>query len=269
MAGIPIATRDGLLVATGSAPFTPRLRKNTIQEIIKDKSETWFWEDTFLDNGKWIAMAIENNSFVAVADGSYDPTCGQSLCTAGAHFMCTVTGCIAPASIKATMDDNAGAYRSELTGLYHILALCALVCHAHNVTTGSIQISCDNDGALWRAQPLSTYVPVRSKHSDVVRAIRVAKQDIPVPIRYVQVMGHRDDQIPWHRLTNKEQLNILCDDLAKLRRAQEQDLPTPSREILPHEHMVIRLAGKKISLDPGKAIRQYVPRQEMRQYHAE
>lgn len=69
-----------------------------------------------------------------------------------------------------------------------------------------------------------------------------------------------DDILEWSKLTYAQQMNVLCDDLAK--DAAETAIAThpafylPStQQLLPHEHIVVYVDAYKQTTDPAASIR--------------
>ena len=85
----------------------------------------------------------------------------------------------------------------------------------HKITSGRIQLGCDNEKVVWLS---STYLPQLSshtKHVDLVRAIRALVQSIPVTIDFQHIDGHQDEKIPFHQLDRMAQLNMWMDEEVK------------------------------------------------------
>jgi len=90
------------------------------------------------------------------------------------------------------------------------------LCSFHQITTGSVVVGCDNQGALHQSQQTQELTPCSSDHADLIRAIRRITRSIPgIVIHFQHVKGHQDDHTLASTLPRLAQLNILADTLAK------------------------------------------------------
>jgi len=120
------------------------------------------------------------------------------------------------------------------------------LCSFHRITTGSVIVGCDNQGALHQAQQVQELTPCSTVHADLIRAIRRIRRSIPgITIHFQHVKGHQDDYASASSLPRLAQLNILADRLAK------QSL---LRLIQHHQHRVGMLVGDAWSLQVNHEI---------------
>jgi hypothetical protein len=89
------------------------------------------------------------------------------------------------------------------------------VCTFHEVTEGKITVCCDNETGLWLSSIKNQQVPLATKHSDLIRAIRKIVAALPVTIHFQDVMSHQDDHDFYDNLDRPSQLNVLMDAEAK------------------------------------------------------
>jgi hypothetical protein len=78
--------------------------------------------------------------------------------------------------------------------------------------------------------------------------------------RYTHVQSHMDNVIKWHDLPRDQQLNVICDGLAKSAALQcihkySQTTPPSSLQRLPYEDVAIFVNAVKQTSDPASAIR--------------
>ena len=103
-----------------------------------------------------------------------------------------------------------------MLGLLALYAIMAAV-HTHfKLTETSGVIIGDNQGALGQAHRKIKRVTPSEKQTDIIRAIRAAKyhcQGTKLEKRWVK--SHVDNLKQWKDLTIEEQLNTICDELAK------------------------------------------------------
>ena len=163
----------------------------------------------------WIATALTKGTILMAADGSYNPNKSTLISGAGWIVCCSISGkrIQGQAYEKST---SAGSYRGEMLGL---LALYATIATAHeyfNLTKTSGVIIGDNQGALSQAHRKKKRVTPSEKQTDIIWAIRAAKyhcQGTKLEKRWVK--SHADNLKQWKELTIEEQLNTICDELAK------------------------------------------------------
>ena len=180
-------------------------------------SKRWFFHHCAMprDGGAAIANLIgSGTTCIGVADGSHkDPLSAASFSLASPSLsrqLHLVGSVPTPGGPK-----EQSSYRAELTGILALILSLELICRANNVTTGSVQLSCDNDTALKWVFGLSA-VTCETPDNDVIRSARAALSSLPITCIPVVVKGHRDDHIPFQKLPFLNQQNVLMDNLAKL-----------------------------------------------------
>ncbi len=110
----------------------------------------------------------------------------------------------------------ANAYHAELQGLHALLMAIKGLCSFHRITTGSVIVGCNNQGALYQSQQIQELTPYSSVHADLIHAIHRIHRSIPgITIHFQHVKGHQDDHASASTLPHLAQLNILADQLAK------------------------------------------------------
>ena len=133
-----------------------------------------------------------------------------------------------------------------------LLALYATTATAHtffNLHKTSGVIIGDNKGALYQAHRKHKRVTPSSSQTDIIRAIRSAKyQCHEAKLEKRWVKSHVDDLKAWRDLSIEEQLNTLCDELAKAAvRRGTVDRRLNSTRLLPYESAAIVINGEKIA----------------------
>ena len=130
---------------------------------------------------------------------------------------------------------SAGSYRGEMLGLLPLYATIATVHACFKLTETSGVIIGDNQGALGQAYRKKKRVTPSEKQTDIIRAILAAKyhcQGAKLEKRWVK--SHVDDLKQWKELTIEEQLNTICDELAKAAvREGVEDRRLTSSRLLP------------------------------------
>jgi len=108
------------------------------------------WEHLSLEGGTdWLPAAIQDNSLVAVADGSYIRQMYPDLCAAAFVLECKkgrgrIIGSFSEESIAAN------AYRGELLGIMAVHLILVSVNRLNSLLAGSVEVVSDCLGALSR-----------------------------------------------------------------------------------------------------------------------
>ena len=118
----------------------------------------------------------------------------------------------------------------------------------------------DNQGALGQAHRKKKRVTPSEKQTDIIRAIRAAKyysQGAKLEKRWVK--SHVDDLKQWKELTIEEQLNTICDELAKAAvREGTEDRRLTSSRLLPYKSAAIVSNGEKLTDGMSKELQYQV-----------
>ena len=106
------------------------------------------------------------------------------------------------------------SYRCELAGLIAIMILVNIICKAHHVTSGSLQVACDNISTLRIFDP--SFRPEPSQESfDLVCCLHHLVKSASVTCSAVHVEGHAADNKPKCAMSRLELLNDEMDHTAK------------------------------------------------------
>ena len=95
----------------------------------------------------------------------------------------------------------------------------------------------------------------RTRHNDIVRAIRKLKCLIPVKVVFEHVLGHQDDHSSFVDLPLMSQLNIRCDEMAKQALVYYTNNGTVTSPRIFAEGWQCWVDGVKQTTDPSDAIR--------------
>lgn len=254
----------------GSASEVEKEETNptTIKELIDEWELAWPLESSsFPDNGRTVAEALRDGSAIAVADGSYQPKLSDAVATAAwtIHAPKTKTNCSGVCQAAGIRKDS-NAYRGELQGIHAALLGILALCKFHEITSGSVRLGCDCETAIKKSEPQWLRVPQKTKHADIIRAIRRLVKEIPVKVNFEHVDGHQDRQKKMEQLGAMEQLNVLMDSRAKQHVEAILDMeerPSPDQRIL-MEGWQCWVQGIKITSDPGPAIRKLIFGRELK-----
>jgi hypothetical protein len=164
------------------------------------------------DEGRQLAQSIQQQTAIAVSDGSYADdvgTAGFLLHQEGDRSQAVVGVNLVPGNAN-----EQSAYRAELAGIVGILVTLQIVCTFYNITEGSISIGLDGEMALKQAETEGLADPSQADF-DLINDIRKKVQQLPITIRWRWIKGHQDDRIPFDQLDEPAQDNVIADTLAK------------------------------------------------------
>ena len=144
-----------------------------------------------------------------------------------------------------------------------MLGLCALHLFAralseyYKIVKWTITISCDNLGALNCSSYHQRRNTPSAKCPDIRRSFRSTKQGLTGRMIYQHVYGHMDDYLLWHQMTTVQQINCVCDTLAKraITIAIKDGYQQRSTQILPREDVAIIIKGNKVTNDIAQPLR--------------
>ena len=243
----------------------PTDKSTTFWNTLISGGDDWMWqkfhfannEDTSVD---WIVFGLSNGTLMWVTDGSHYSQRGPYV-SGAAWVVADRNSDKTMACSFAEFSPAASSYRAEALGLYSIHAFIHAISEHYNLQSGFPEIYCDNDAALKEAQKRRKRIVTSAACADIFRGIRkMATQLSSFQWSYTWVKAHMDDVLDWQELTRPQQLNVMCDSLAK-QVAEEaiansgygmKDIPT---QVLPHENVAIFVSSIKQTSDPAGQIR--------------
>ena len=242
----------------------------TITDLIHSWDHPWALQLNNLEGkSEALAQAFIDGNGLAVCDGSYMPHSNSRFGTAAwlIQHANTQEGC--RGVVQTSGDEReVNAYRSELQGLYTTLMAIMAICEFHNVTTGKVKVYCDNEKAIWLSDTKRLQVSLRTKHADLLRAIRRIRTTIPIDVDFHDIDGHQDKLKHFQDLDRPSQLNVLADTEAKrylrhlLSYYEEPNCP----KALFKEGWSCWLDDVKVTSDPGPAIRRFIHGRRMQEH---
>lgn len=254
----------------GSAPTVTREERppETIKELIDEWDQAWPLDrSSFPDEGREVADALRDGSAISVANGSYQPKLSDKIATAlwTIHAPRTKANCSGVCQAAGIRKDS-NAYRGELQGIHAALLGIRALCKFHDITEGAVQLGCDCKTAVKKSKPQWLRIPQKTKHADIIQAIRRLVREIPIAVKFEHVEGHQDRMKKMEELGAMEQLNVLMDKRAKQHIEDILDMeerPVLDQQIL-MEGWQCWVEGTKITSDPGPAIRRLIFGRELR-----
>ncbi len=213
-----------------------------------------------------MAQAIQDESLVAVTDGSYIKQLYPNICSAAFILESRKgRGRIVGSFKEATAVAN--AYRGELLGLMAIHLLLVSINRMHASLSGSVKVVSDCLGALRCMVDLPPYrIPSRCRHLDILKNILVNCRDLTFNVHYSHVRAHQDDNTLFNKLSRNSQLNCICDHLPKQCISDGEFKPRGSRLLFPLEPIGITVGGEKLSSKTGDLLWFHAHRQLARTF---
>ena len=227
-------------------------------DFLKAWGGNWMWANIVNEGADltWVVEAITNSTAVWVTDGSYNKDVAPLISGAGWILFCTRTKQRLYGSFFE-VSPNAGSYRAELLGLLAIHLLASAIEQYFGLSASTAVIACDNKGALFKSKEYRRRIPNSASQADIKRVLRNVKTKLKVSFEYEWVRAHQDDIKLWHQLTLLQQLNCICDTLAKA--AVTRSLtPTARRipeQVLPTESAAVFVGGIKQTTNLAKNVR--------------
>jgi hypothetical protein len=261
-------TSTTVLMNSHSLPPPPIPSPNTFLEVLQEWGCTWLWENLRIIGGTclnvnaqasfsddWIYEAIEDESLIAVTDGSYLRDFHPHLCSAATIIECSK----GRGRLVLSFSDHcvqANAYRGELMGLLSIHLLLLSFNKVWTSLTGSVHIYSDCLGALNKGQHLPPHrIPSKCRHSDILKNIMVNCSSLTFKRYFSHVKSHQDDATAWEHLPRPAQLNCGCDHEAKRTITDSNLERLPPQRTFPLEPITLFVGGKKITTDSGSELR--------------
>ena len=177
---------------------------------------------------------VKNNTIIGVTDGSYDRKVAPNISGAGWLVCCTSSEKILRANFyeKSKSDSS---YRGELLGLVALHTFLYAICNFHNISFTTPNICCDNISALRQSGYRRRRVKTGACQADVLRVLRTIKLRQTLKPTYEHVAAHQDKKKTWWQLSLEEQLNCVCDGLAKaaVYRSLMDETPRSNTYLLP------------------------------------
>jgi hypothetical protein len=236
-------------------------------EVLQEWGCGWLWEHMSIAGGtSWVAQAIQDESLVAVTDGSYIKQLYPNICSAAFILESRKgRGRIVGSFKEATAVAN--AYRGELLGLMAIHLLLVSINRMHASLSGSVKVVSDCLGALRCMVDLPPYrIPSRCRHLDILKNILVNCRDLTFNVHYSHVRAHQDDNTLFNKLSRNSQLNCICDHLPKQCISDGEFKPRGSRLLFPLEPIGITVGGEKLSSKTGDLLWFHAHRQLARTF---
>ena len=271
-ASVVLSPSGPSLVSSGGPQWVPCDQESLpFWDYVAAQGGTWMWKYVEGDTPsmKWLAMALQNGTAIAVTDGSYNRSLAPDISGAGWLIACTESqkmlgGWFYEHSRKA------GSYRGELLGSVATHLLAAFTAEYFSIDICRGDMACNNKGALNQAAKLHQRVRTSAKHSDLLRTLRTIKSKCPMSFCYKHVRGHQDKHLSWRSLSLIEQFNVQCDTLAGQAVTYGAVDGGPAARtidlLLPRERAAVVVDGHKLMSDVSDELRHFLGREDARRF---
>ncbi len=242
------------IVSTAAGPPTPDPPQN-FWSMIEEWGETWMWDNlTIRGETSWLAVAIADNTLIAVTDGSYMKEIYPHINLAAFVLECSKGwGRLWGSFVEHTPD--AGSYRGELLGL---MAIHLILCGVNVVAIylrGLVLILSDCLGALNKVRDLPPYrIPTQCSHSDILKNIMANCSNLLFSRVYSHVRAHQDDGKAYGVLMKDAQLNCQMDYLGKKAIYETHAHKEAHARRFPLEPICVFLERSKLTSDKGERL---------------
>jgi hypothetical protein len=242
------------VILKGKAPWLQTLTPappSTLEEARTSLHPQDLWTTNIIihsDEGKDVALAIQERSAYAVSDGSYKQQWNTSAFLLESRD-CKSGRVIGLNEIPGAPEDQS-AYRSELAGISGIMAVVDCLCRLHYLTSGTIHCRLDGEQAMLNAssdQPLDPQQPSFDFLIDIKSKIKSS----PFDWQFSWVEGHQEERHGKEDFWG--QLNDVCNSMAKIywNQTSLSRQPRPNQRFS-RESWSATIQGKKLAKMPMK-----------------
>ena len=242
-------------------------------EYLRAWGGEWMWEGIEENQGTkhdltWLVEGMSAGSLIWVTDGSYDRLKAPDLSGAGWIIFCTTTGKRLTGWFWE-VSNTANSYRAEMLGLCALHLLSQAVSEFYKIVGWKSTICCDNSKALDMSSQHRRRILPSASCSDIRRSFRSVKQAATGKFDYNHVSGHMDDYLLWHQLSLTQQLNCVCDTLAKgaIKKALIQGYHDRPTQLLPREYVALIIGGYKLTNDISNPLRYHASKVEAKRVY--
>jgi hypothetical protein len=171
-------------------------------------------------------------------------------------YFCTKTGLHLTGTFWEK-SNSASLYGAELLGLCALNLLTRAVVEYYKVKGWSAVLCCNNKHAL----ELSSYhlrcIRPSAKCAGICRSLKTTKPLLNGAFQYVHVYGHMDQYLKWEQLMLTQQLNCVCNTLAKksITTAIIHGYHVRQSQLLPKEDVALVIWGTNITGDISPPLR--------------
>ncbi len=208
-----------------------------------------------------------NTLVVWTMDGSYDRKQVADLAAVGWIIFCKSTG-LRMTGTFWEKSPSASSFRAEMLGLCCLHLLARGVFEFFDLGQWAATLSCDNKRALELSSNHCRRIKPSANSANISCSFRATKQGYIIGFKYVHIYGHMDQFLPWNQLSLMQQLNCICNTLAKKVLSSAiisgyHDRPT---QILPRKDVALVIWGNKMTGDISTPLRFHSSKELARNY---
>ncbi len=195
-----------------------------------------------------VAEGMKNNTLLWVTDGSYDRKKAIDLSRVGRIIFCTKTGFRLTGTFWEK-SKTASLYRAEMLGLCALHLLARAVADFHQIKGWSATLCCDNECALELLSHHLHRIRPSAKCANIRCSIKATKQFLQGAFWYVHVYEHMDRLLNWEQLLLVQQLNCVCNTMAKrsITLGIKNGYHDRQFQFLPKEDVALVIWGNKVT----------------------
>jgi hypothetical protein len=156
-----------------------------------------------------------------------------------------------------------------MLGLCGLHLLARAITEHYNLGRWSAMMCCGNKRALLLSSHHKGRIRPSAMCADICRSFKATKQTYQDSFKYIHVYGHMDQHLPWLQLNLTQQLNCVCDSLAKqaVTKAIIDCYQEGQAQLLPREDVVLIVWGDKVTGIISGPIRFHASKAVTRKYH--
>jgi hypothetical protein len=157
-----------------------------------------------------------------------------------------------------------------MLGLCASYLLARAVAEFYQIQGWQAKLCCDNKQALELSSYKQGWIRLSSKCADIRRNIQLTKQTFQGTFRYIHVYGHMNKYLAWNQLNLMQQMNCVCNMLAKkaVAIALLKGYHNRTTQLLPNEGIALVIWGNKVTGDIAPVLRFHASKEAARKYLA-
>jgi hypothetical protein len=158
---------------------------------------------------------------------------------------------------------------ANLSGLCVLHLLARAISEHYTLGRWTATMCCDNKRALTLSSHHNGRIRPSAKCTDIRWSFKATKQTYQVGFKYIHVYGHMDQHLLWTQLSLTQQLNYVCDTLAKQTVSSTiiEGYNKGHTQILPREDVALLVRGDKITGNISGPLRFHASKVVARKYH--
>ncbi len=162
----------------------------------------------------------------------------------------------------------ASSYRAEMLGFCALHLLARVVAEFYQIQGWQVILCCDNKQALELSSYRQGWIRPSAKCADIRRNLRLTKQTFQGTFRYIHVYGHMNKYLAWNQLNLMQQMNCVCNMLAKkaVAIALLEGYHNRATQLPPNEYVALVIWCNKVIGDIAPVLRFHASKEAARKY---